>query len=68
MTKSVTMIATKLIALTNRQPAMPMMLISTPPRDGPTILAKFASDELSAMAFIKSSRGTKLLINEWRAV
>ena len=68
MTSRVTIIARKLTALTNKQPATPMTLISTPPRDGPAILAKLAIDELSAMAFIESSRGTKLLISEWRAV
>ena len=62
------MIAKKLMALTSKQPAMPITPISTPPKDGPMIFAKFASDELSAMAFIKSARGTMLLISEWRAV
>ena len=68
MTSSVTMMARKLTALTNKQPATPMTLINTPPRDGPAILARLAIDELSAMAFMRSSRGTRLLISEWRAV
>ena len=62
------MIVRKLTALTNKQPATPIMLISTPPIDGPMIFARLAIEELSAMAFMRSSRGTKLLINECRAV
>ncbi len=64
---SVKMRPRKLTALMKKQPEIPASAMSTPPAEGPMIFDRLKIDDWSAMAFISSSRGTRLLTSDWRA-
>src|SRR5436309_15251398 len=61
------MAARKLSALARKQKGRPTAAIKTPATDGPITDAALKTEELRAIALVRSSRPTISMTNAWRA-